>query len=61
MEHPSEAEANDWVFVHVREVHNTILDEADVIDLAEGGTESFIWPRMLRLDTDSEREAMDPY
>lgn len=46
MEHGSEQEANDWVFAHVRKVHDTILDEADVIDLAEGGTETFIWPRL---------------
>ena len=58
MEHRTEAEANDWVFAHVREVHNTILDEADVIDLAEGGTETFIWPRKLPLDADCEEEAM---
>jgi hypothetical protein len=58
MEHPTEVEANDWVFAHVREVHNTILDEADVIDLADGGTETFIWPPKLLLDVDSEEEAM---
>ena len=58
MEHRTEVEANDWVFAHVREVHYTILDEADVIDLADGGTETFIWPRKLSLDTDSEEEAM---
>ena len=32
IEHRTEVEANDWVFAHVREVHNTILDEADVIE-----------------------------
>jgi hypothetical protein len=58
MEHESEGEANDWVFAHVREVHDTVLDEADVIDLAEGGTETFIWPRLLPLDAESEKEAM---
>ena len=57
-EHGTELEANDWVFAHVSEVHHTILDEADVIDLAQGGTETFIWPRLLRLDADSEKEAM---
>jgi hypothetical protein len=58
MEHRTEGEANDWVFAHAREVHNTILDEADVIDVAAGGTETFIWPRKLPLDTDSQEEAM---
>ncbi len=59
MEHPTEVEANDWVFVHAREVHNTILVEADVIDLADGRTETFIWPRNLPLDADSAGEAME--
>ncbi len=58
MEHPTEIEANGWVFAHAREVHNTILDEADVIDLADGRTETFIWPRNLPLDVASEEEAM---
>ena len=58
MEHRTEVEANDWVFVHAREVHNTILDEADVIDLADGGTETFIWPPKIPLDADSKAEAM---
>ena len=58
MEHGTEGEANDWVFVHAREVHNTILDEADVVDLADSGTETFIWPRKLGLDSHSEEEAM---
>ncbi len=58
MEQPTEIEANDWVFAHAREVHNTILDEADVIDLADGRTETFIWPRNLPLDVASEEEAM---
>jgi hypothetical protein len=58
MQHDTEVEANDWVFAHVREVHDTIFDEADVIDLADGGTETFIWPPKLSLDTDSEEEAV---
>lgn len=58
MQHPTEAEANDWVFAHVREVHDTTLDEADVIDLANGGTETIIWPPKLPLDADREEEAM---
>ena len=58
IEHRTEVEANDWVFAHVREVHNTILDEADVMDLADGGTETFIWPPKLPLDAHSEEEAM---
>jgi hypothetical protein len=35
MEHMTEVEANDWVFAHAREVHYSILDEADIMDLAE--------------------------
>jgi hypothetical protein len=58
MEHTTELEADEWVFAHVRAVHNTIFDEADVIDLADGGTETFIWPPKLPLDTDSEEDAM---
>jgi hypothetical protein len=58
MEHPTEVEANTWVFVHAREVHDTDLDEADVIDLADGRTETFIWPRNLSLDADFQEEAM---
>lgn len=58
MEHRTEVEAKDWVFAHAREAHNTSLDEADVIEVAGGGTETFIWPRLLPLDADSEREAM---
>jgi hypothetical protein len=46
------------VFAHATEVHNSILDEADVIDLADAGTETFIWPRQLALDADSQEEAM---
>ncbi len=57
-EHPTEVEANAWVFVHAREVHNTVLEEADVMDLADGRTETFIWPRNLSLDADSQEEAM---
>jgi hypothetical protein len=57
-EHQMEADAKDCVFAHAREAHNTVLEEADIIDLADGGTETFIWPRMLRLDADWEEEAM---
>jgi hypothetical protein len=60
MQHGTETEANDWVFAHVRKVHNTIFDEADVIDLADGGTETFIWPPKLPLEADSEEDAMAP-
>jgi hypothetical protein len=58
MQHPTELEANDWVFAHVRDVHDTTLDEADVIDLANGGTETFIWPPKLPLDAHRQEEAM---
>ena len=58
MEYGTEVEADDWVFAHAREVHDTALDEADVIDLANGRTETFIWPGTLALDADAEREAM---
>ena len=58
MEHGTEVEANDWVFAHARDVHGTILEEADVIEVAGGGTETFIWPRLLPLDAESEKEAM---
>ena len=58
MEHRTEAEANEWVFAHARAAHDTVLDEADVLDLGEGATETFIWPRNLPLDTDSEEQAM---
>lgn len=57
MKHRTETETNDWVFGHAREVHNTILGEADVMDLAEGRTERFIWPRNLSLDAEAEVEA----
>jgi hypothetical protein len=58
MEHMTEVEANDGVFAHARELHNSILDEADIMDLAEGRTETFIWPPKLPLDADSSEEAM---
>ena len=58
IEHGTELEANGWVFAHAREVHKTILDEADVIEVAGGGTETFIWPRNLPLDAEADREAM---
>lgn len=58
MEYRTEVEANDWVFAHAREVHKTILDEADVIDLADGGTETFVWPRTLPLEAEAEEAAM---
>jgi hypothetical protein len=58
VEHRTEVEANDWVFAHTSEIHNAILDEADVMDLADGATETFIWPPKLPLDNASEEEAM---
>jgi len=58
MEHPTEVEANAWVFAHALEVHDTVLDDADVMDLAGGHTETFIWPRNLSLDADAQEEAM---
>lgn len=59
MEHPTEGDANEWVFAHVRDVHETVIEEADVIDLADGGTETFIWPRKLALEAGVETDAVD--
>jgi hypothetical protein len=58
MEYRTEVEAIDWVFAHTQEIHNAIIDEVDVMDLADGATETFIWPPKLPLDTACEAEAM---
>lgn len=58
VEHGTEVEANGWAFVHAREVHGTVLEEVDVIDLPDGQTETFLWPRNLALAADAEKAAM---